>query len=244
MRNHPKVKAIRTKFPEFGYTAWCMILEYLTGADGNVFKYSDLQFELLAGDFNIASGNIKAVVDYAITLELLFNREGYINSDSLDGRLARVYAKRGRTKDLSEEQKRDKITAAKVPSQPNENKKAKAPRKPKENSASNSSDYTECVKYWYEDFRQSQWTFRAVHGKALKGIIKQIENLIAKNPPKEGQDPLTVVQMFQLILSKLPDFFKSKDLPIIDSKFNEIIEQIKTENLRGKSNGRASEYAN
>ena len=51
MRNHRKVKAIRTKFGVIGYAIWSMTLEYLTGIDGNVLEYSDVEFELMAGDF-------------------------------------------------------------------------------------------------------------------------------------------------------------------------------------------------
>ena len=45
MRNHPKVKALRHKFTN-GYAIWSMFIEYLTGSDGNVFEYSDLQLKL------------------------------------------------------------------------------------------------------------------------------------------------------------------------------------------------------
>ena len=65
MRNHRKVKAIRTKFGPIGYAIWSMTLEYLTGIDGNVFEYSDVEFELMAGDFGVSATEIREVVDYA-----------------------------------------------------------------------------------------------------------------------------------------------------------------------------------
>lgn len=106
MRNHPKIKAIRAKFKLDGYSTWSMILELLTGSDGNVFEYSDMQFELMSGDFGIEAEKIKEIVDYCIKLELLLNKNGFINSDSLDERLAPVYEKRDKAKELSKEQKR------------------------------------------------------------------------------------------------------------------------------------------
>lgn len=106
MRNHVKIKAIRNKF-ENGYSIWVMFLEFLTGSDGNVFEYNDLQFELLSGDFGVSATEIKNVIDYALKLELIFNKNGYINSDSLDERLSPVYAKRGKSKEQSAKQKRD-----------------------------------------------------------------------------------------------------------------------------------------
>ena len=54
----------------------------------------------------------------------------------------------------------------------------------------------------------------------LKSIIKKIEKL-----RKNETD--SIVELFKFICLKLPEWYKDKDLPIIDSKFNEIIEQIK-----------------
>jgi Domain of unknown function (DUF4373) len=52
MRNHPKVKALRKKFPN-GYAVWSMFLEYLTGSDGNVFDCSEINYEIVSGDFGV-----------------------------------------------------------------------------------------------------------------------------------------------------------------------------------------------
>ncbi len=106
MRNHKKVKAVRSKFGITGYAVWSMLLEYLTGNDGNVFEYSDLEFELMSGDFGIPATEIRAVVDYCISLELLFNVGGFVNSESLDERLLPVYEKRGKAKEISKKQQR------------------------------------------------------------------------------------------------------------------------------------------
>ena len=106
MRNHRKVKAIRTKFGVTGYAIWSMTLEYLTGIDGNVLEYSDVEFELMAGDFGVSATEIRDVLDYCIKLEMLFLNNGFINSESLDERLVPVYEKRGRSKDNSKKQQR------------------------------------------------------------------------------------------------------------------------------------------
>lgn len=107
MRNHKKVKAIRSKFGVVGYAVWSMTLEYLTGNDGNVFEYSDLEFELMSGDFGVSATEIRSVIDYCISLEMLFNVKGFVKSESLDERLAPVYAKRGVAKELSQKQRRE-----------------------------------------------------------------------------------------------------------------------------------------
>lgn len=106
MRNHRKVKAIRTKFKVEGYAVWSMILEYLTGIDGNVFEYSDVEFELMGGDFGVSVETIRDVVDYCIKLEMLFIKDGFICSESLDENLKPVYEKRGKSRDISKKQQR------------------------------------------------------------------------------------------------------------------------------------------
>lgn len=106
MRDHKKIKAIRSKFGIAGYGIWVMTLEYLTGNDGNVFQYSDLEFELMSGDFGVSATEIRAVIDYCISLELLFNDKGFVKSESLDERLSPVYEKRGLAKELSKKQLR------------------------------------------------------------------------------------------------------------------------------------------
>lgn len=106
MRDHRKVKAIRTKFGITGYAIWSMMLEYLTARDGNVFPYTDLEFTLMSGDFGVSVTEIRDVVDFCISLEMLFNKDGFVSSESLDERLAPVYAKRGRAKELSKQQLR------------------------------------------------------------------------------------------------------------------------------------------
>lgn len=106
MRNHRKVKAIRTKFGITGYAIWVMFLEYLTGSDGNVFEFSDVEVELISGDFGVSATEMSDVLNYCIKMELLFQKEGFIHSESLDERLSGVYEKRKQSKEQSKKQQR------------------------------------------------------------------------------------------------------------------------------------------
>lgn len=103
MRNHRKIKALRTTFKN-GYAIWCMVLEYLTSADGNTFEDSEMELELLSGDFGFPTSEIRDVLDYCYKLELLFKNDGFCFSESLNDRLSVVYAKRGRARDISRQQ--------------------------------------------------------------------------------------------------------------------------------------------
>lgn len=107
MRNHRKIKSIRTKFGIAGYGIWCMTLEYLTGIDGNVVEYNDTELELMSGDYGVSATEIRNVLDYCIRLELLFIKDGFLHSESLDERLKPVYEKRGVSKSNSKKQLRN-----------------------------------------------------------------------------------------------------------------------------------------
>jgi hypothetical protein len=71
MRNNKKVRALRAKFGHEGYSIWNMILEYLTGCDFLQFTYSELEFELLAGDFDTTSERLKEIINYLINIKLI-----------------------------------------------------------------------------------------------------------------------------------------------------------------------------
>ena len=44
---------------------------------------------------------------------------------------------------------------------------------------------------------------------------------------KIGGDDITIVKSFHQMCNNMPEWFRDKDLQVIDSKFNEIVEQIK-----------------
>lgn len=81
-------------------------------------------------------------------------------------------------------------------------------------------DYKLCVDFWLKEFHEG-WTFGGQQGKAMKSILKKLHQLNALESP---------VNLFKVICFRLPEWYKDKDLPIIDSKFNEIVEQIKNNN--------------
>lgn len=89
--------------------------------------------------------------------------------------------------------------------------------------------YQLCVDYWLKEFHPD-WTFEAVHGKNLKSIIKKIQTMQGNNGKVVSDE--NGFTAFKFMCDNLPEFFKDKDLQVINSKFNEIIEQIKN-----KSNG-------
>jgi len=116
MRNHRKVKMIRNRFGAvLGYAFWSMLLEYLTEQDGNEFEWSDNEIEMFAAELGIDQGKAKELFEYCIQKELLFVRDGFIHSQSLDIYLAPVYAKRQYNKVRASEARQRKNSAKESP---------------------------------------------------------------------------------------------------------------------------------
>jgi|SRR6185437_11074029 len=90
--------------------------------------------------------------------------------------------------------------------------------------ASQLSDYQLCTDFWLLQFHPG-FKFTGQQGKALKSIISKI----ASTAKAAGNDlsPVMIVDTFKMICQRLPEWYKGKDLSTIDSKFNEIIYEIK-----------------
>lgn len=88
------------------------------------------------------------------------------------------------------------------------------------------SVYAQCVDIWLKKIHPD-WTFGGAQGKAIKSIIKKIETVIrAAGSADSGPTDATVVAFFEAFCLNMPEWFRNKDLQIIDQKFNEIMTQI------------------
>jgi hypothetical protein len=87
-------------------------------------------------------------------------------------------------------------------------------------------DYQLAVDFWLKDFKQG-WTFTGMHGKALKQILTKLTT-ISKGMEQD------IYSLFVYFCTHLPEWYKDKDLPLLNSKFNEIITEIKN-NKNGKN---------
>jgi len=98
----------------------------------------------------------------------------------------------------------------------------KKPRTKKEPNPENPV-YAECVRIWLKEIHPG-FTFGAMHGGKMKSIIKKIKQ-VCVFAGLEGTDD-QVVNSFKKMCLQLPEWFKDKDLQVIDAKFNEIVVQI------------------
>lgn len=235
MRNHRKIKALRNKFGAvLGYAFWSMFIEYLTELDGNEWEFSEIECEMFASELGVSATDIRSLVEYSIQIELLFNKNGFVYSESLNEKLAPVYEKRQREKDKSATKKRREdgtftketsiggVSAADSPQI--EVNRSKVKRSKKDVAKKPPSIYQLCLEFWLKEFKVG-WVMDGQKGKALKRIIIDLKTII-NSSGKEVTDN-TVFESFKLICLNLPDFYKDKDLPVISSKLNEIITEIK-----------------
>jgi len=94
MRNDNKIKAVRRKFGLKGYAIWCMILEHLTDCNSFNYEITDLNIELMAGDFDIDPIELKEIINYFISLKLLEEDCNFIYSNQLLKRFDSLLNKR------------------------------------------------------------------------------------------------------------------------------------------------------
>lgn len=97
MRDDPKIKALRRKFKHEGYSIWNMLLESITDADN--FRLV-MNYEIMAGDYDIEPEKLRAIVGYCVELGLLKEdaETSIIWSKTLDNRMSGLLSKRKRNR--------------------------------------------------------------------------------------------------------------------------------------------------
>ncbi len=85
--------------------------------------------------------------------------------------------------------------------------------------------YAQMVEFWLKEFHVG-WVFRAIHGKAVKSLITKIEATLKAGVNLNYNHDEVILNFFKIMCQSLPEWYKDKDLPTIDSKYNEIIHQI------------------
>lgn len=84
MRNDRRCKALRSKFNLEGYAVFVMLLETLTGANHFQIEDNKMELELIAGDIDIDSKKLNAILEYLVKLGLLVKEGDLISSPMLN----------------------------------------------------------------------------------------------------------------------------------------------------------------
>lgn len=94
MRHDPKINALRLKFPGWGYSVWCMLLEEFCNQKDRRIEWNELNRELLAADFMVDLEILDAIVDYAVKIDLLQINDGVLMSRRFQERFESLDNKR------------------------------------------------------------------------------------------------------------------------------------------------------
>lgn len=102
--------------------------------------------------------------------------------------------------------------------------------------------FNACKEYWLNEVHAG-WTFDGVQGKALKSLTNKLQASI-KNAGNDVNDS-TTLDAFKILMQALPEWFRDKELTVLNSKYNEIINQIKnSKNGTTNSTGRQKQTTN
>lgn len=192
-----------------------------------ILKEKNLIFEKRAG--------IPATIHFKINFQACF--DSLLLSGNLDdGELAKLYAEKQQsskpkngnlytetttetTTDISSNDDSPIIAFDTEPRKEVHTEPSKKAKTKKKGGAEKNLVFTSCVDYWLKEFHPG-WTFGGVQGKALNSLINKIR--------ASSADPADAILIatFKRLCQSLPEWYKGKDLPVIDSKFNEIIEEI------------------
>jgi len=91
-------------------------------------------------------------------------------------------------------------------------------------------------KHWLEVVHPG-WDFGGMQGKSLKELLGKIRRRV----PDADRDVAEIIAgYFGKMCEKLPAFFQDKDLNVLNSKFNEIIDQIRNKNEKANRSSKVT----
>ena len=102
--------------------------------------------------------------------------------------------------------------------------------------------YKALVEIWLKEVHPG-WTFSNIDGAAIKSIIAKMRAWLA-NPNNHIPvvlDKHYFENFFRHFCKKLPEFYRNQTLNVLASKFDSIIEEIKTQNGKKRISQRPSE---
>lgn len=103
--------------------------------------------------------------------------------------------------------------------------------------------FQSCVDHWLKVVHPG-WSFKPVDGKAMNSIIDRIQKRLEKREEFANGIAIPVeiiVNSFKHIMKKLPAWYLIQTLPVIDSKFDSVIDQIRDGGGKGNNwNSKAS----
>lgn len=218
-RNDIKIKKLMSKHNILGYGVfWAIIEDLYQNANALPTDYDSIAFDL-----RVDSNLVKSIIN---DFELFVIKDGFFGSESVERRLNERSEKSLKARESANNRwKKIKEDANALPTDSDCNAIKEKKRKDiKVKDIILNTSYQLCVDFWLKEFHPD-FNFNATAGKKMKSIIEKFKTLL-KNNGKEITEN-TIFESFKIMCIKLPEWYKNKDLSVIDSKFNEIIQEIK-----------------
>ena len=89
-----RIKALKKKYDLEGYAIFVMMLETLTGSELIQMNLTELQYEMLAGDFDVEADRLEEILNYLIKLKMFSSDNGFLRCQALDQSLEPLFRKR------------------------------------------------------------------------------------------------------------------------------------------------------
>ncbi len=297
MRNDRRCKALRSKFNLEGYAVFVMLLEALTGANHFQIEDNKMELELIAGDIDIDSKKLNAILEYLVKLGLLVKEGDLISSpmlNDLKNILNDIREKdRGRKTNVSEnptkenDQKENEVIQSENKVIQSENAQSKVKESkvnkrkeneikekggkgisppiflnnfsfsenastdqllnnekeiPKEKSSAKKENITpqdvKLCKQVFERFAP-MYVWEGKDNEQLVLLLKKI--LITKS---DLQNETQLADAFLSLIQKLPEYWRTKKftIPNLCNNYNEIVSEIRANNLTTKGKKQTSSY--
>lgn len=94
--------------------------------------------------------------------------------------------------------------------------------------------YASCIEFWLKEYHKDWVGFNAGEGKAMNDLIVKMEKYY-HNFNERISTTEDTINFFKHLCMKLPEFYKSKNLKIINQHFDGIIEEIRTKRKPGSN---------
>lgn len=245
-RNDRRIKAIRAQLGPAGYGLVLMLMEVLTDADFTQLDTSELELDLLAGDFGVSVTEIGRLLQLAERIGLFARNEaGFLICPDLNKSLEQVFEKRNRSRNAFLSAKGE-VSVTETVISVTESTQSKVKEKEKKKiSADTAGAETANASDLASTLEEPQYTLthqiRLFAEKCIPGyswgpkeatnakeLGKKLHNAFKANKGRDPADAEVLEYLGWLVseAGKLEPYLRFQDIPTFNMRFNSIIGKI------------------
>jgi len=251
LRNDRRCRALRSKFNLEGYAIFIMLLEILTNANHFQVESKAMEIELIAGDIDVETEKLQAILQYLLQLGLLAEENGCISSPILAD--LKIILQDVRSRDRKRKStdngvfhtenspvksvfQTDNPTSNTVFPLENTQSKVKESKakeiKGKGNTENNAPIFFTSENSIQENISTAKSIFSTYAPNYVwektdeENLFALLQKLISGKPPLQNTEQLA--QAVENFIQKLPAYWRTKKftLPHLNKNFNEIITEV------------------